>query len=284
MEWFILLLISLVAASFLGVLRKLLISNKKSQTLETIILFQVFAALFILFLNLANGINMPDISSYPINYFITASFWGCAMILLFTSYKYLEASEIAVISTIELVLAIILGNLILNESLSIQIFLGATLIIFSILFLSINKVSNFKFNKGVLLVFGATILAAFAGVNDAFLIRRTDALSYIFIAFLLPGIFVYIVKILKERSVRLSLNKINLKIIILLSIAAAIANLPFYYALVNNAQISQAIPIYKTSVVFTILLSAIFLKERKNLSKKLFSAVLAVMGIILIGM
>jgi uncharacterized membrane protein len=282
-DWLYLAITSLIAASFLGILRKILIKND-TNTLDSVILFQFVSAFFLSFLFIFNDFSFPSISTYPINYLITGVFWGGSMVLLFNAYKLLEASEIAILATTEIVLVLFLGKMILNELITFPMIMGVILIILSIIIISINRNKSYKFNKGYLYVTGAAILAAFADINDVYLLRNTGPLSYIFIALILPGIFVYSIKILKQRTFKIDLQKLDLKILVILSFAAVIATLPFYFAIVNEGQISQVLPIYKTSIIFTVLLSSIILKERKNLSKKLFSAILAVLGVILIGM
>ncbi|NMC60639.1 MAG: hypothetical protein GYA51_14835 [Candidatus Methanofastidiosa archaeon] len=51
----------------------------------------------------------------------------------------------------------------------------------------------------------------------------------------------------------------------------------------KNTPLSKLSPITKASIILIVLLGAIFLKERLNLTKKLIAAVVLSIGAILVG-
>lgn len=283
MDWYFLAIASIVAASFKGIFTKILIKDKNKQVLESVILFQFIAAFIILIPALIHGFKMPPIASYPLNFLVMGVFYGSTMILLFSAYKRIGASDVAILATLETLTVIILGNLILNEVLSIKMILGVIFILTSIILLSWNNFKIINFNRGFIYVIIASIFAGIAGISEVMPIRNSDVLSFVAIGYILPGIFVYFVYIYKSRKIKIDLKNVNLKYASLLALFSVIAYTPFYFAIKFNGQLSQILAINKTSIIFTILLAAIFLKERNNLKTKLFCGFLSVIGIILLS-
>lgn len=56
----------------------------------------------------------------------------------------------------------------------------------------------------------------------------------------------------------------------------------YYLALQVGANASQLAPIYKSNIILTVLLAVIFLKEKENLTRKLSSAALVTIGVLMI--
>jgi len=282
MDWYLLAITSIVAASFTGVFKKIMLQNDK-QVLESVILFQFIAAFIILIPTLIHGFKMPPITSFPINFLIMGVFYGSTMILLFSAYKRIGASDVAILATLETLTVIILGNLFLNEVLNIKMIFGIIFILTSILLLSWNNFKKINFNRGFLYVIIASIFAGIAGISEVIPTRNSDVLSFMVVGYILPGIFVYIVYLYKSRKIKIDLNNVNLKYTSLLALFSVIAYTPFYFAIKFDGQLSQILAINKTSIIFTILLAAIFLKERNNLKTKILCGFLSVIGIILLS-
>jgi len=62
----------------------------------------------------------------------------------------------------------------------------------------------------------------------------------------------------------------------------SIQGIAYYLAFQKDAPVSQLSPLVRSSIVLTVLLGAIFLKERQDLVKKLFAAVIVSAGAILV--
>lgn len=67
------------------------------------------------------------------------------------------------------------------------------------------------------------------------------------------------------------------------SLFYGIAAVTFYQALDSGASVSQLSPISRASIIVTIILSALFLNERKDIGKKIVSALLVSVGVILLA-
>ena len=62
----------------------------------------------------------------------------------------------------------------------------------------------------------------------------------------------------------------------------ALSAITFYLALDAGASISQLSPISRASIIVTVILSAFFLNERKDMGKKILSALLVSAGVLLL--
>lgn len=282
MDWYILAILSVFASSFTGIFRKLIGKENKSS-FESIILFQFFGAIIVFLIALSNGFKMPPITEFPFQYALTGILWGSAMIFLFNAYKKAEASEVAILATFETLIVLILGNKILNDTLTPTMIIGIFFIISSIIILSYKKFKRVNYNRGFTYAIAASVLAGVASVNDAFLVKNSDPISFVAVAYLLPGIFVYLIYLLSKKKITVDLKNTNLKYISLLVLFSVISNIPYYLAINYDGQISQVLPINKTSIIFTILLAALFLNERKELGRKIFCGILAAIGVILLN-
>lgn len=69
---------------------------------------------------------------------------------------------------------------------------------------------------------------------------------------------------------------------LILDICYGAAAIFFYTAIEKGANASQITPILQATVIITVILAAIFLKERDHLVKKFICAVLVTIGVILI--
>jgi uncharacterized membrane protein len=56
----------------------------------------------------------------------------------------------------------------------------------------------------------------------------------------------------------------------------------YYMAIGSGANVSQMSPITRSQVILTVLLAAVFIKERERLPIKIFSAMLVMVGALLI--
>ncbi len=129
---------------------------------------------------------------------------------------------------------------------------------------------------------GAAACFGLGTVNDTYLLRFSDAVSYTSIAFLLPGILLLL---FYPRSVKKFNSFLKPKIaqnMILLSLFWVISAIAFYLAIEKGALASQISPISQSRIILTVLLAAIFLKERDNLPIKFIGAILTMIGVLMI--
>lgn len=122
---------------------------------------------------------------------------------------------------------------------------------------------------------------AVAVVNDVIIIRTYDPISFIPVMSIMPGMIIAILFYRRLPKITLFFKDKTLLHIFQYSIFYALAAIIFYLALDSGAPISQLSPITRASIITTVILSAIFLKEKKDIKRKLLSAALVSVGVLL---
>lgn len=120
-------------------------------------------------------------------------------------------------------------------------------------------------------------------VNDAIILKTYEAFSYTTVMSFLP-VFVLLLLFPKQIiKMPKMFDRKTLPIISILCFFYSIQAITYYLALQEGAPISQLSPMTKSSIVLTIILAAVFLKERSNLLKKSIAAIAVTIGVILLG-
>ncbi len=255
MQWFYLALLSVVAAAVANVLRKVLLKDKQTDPVATIIVYQLMGAAAVFLFVLPHGFVLPPITTYPGNFLLQASFAAFANLLLV---------------------------FLLGEQFSPGQTIGAVLILAAVFVIAAQKKKAVVFNRGVVYVLGAAILYGLSSTNDAFLVKHSDPLSYLVVGWLSPGIFLLLVQPHAARKMRYFANIPRFMKMLLLVLASVFASVWFFLALGRGAQISQLSPISQSTLIVTVFLAAVFLKERDYLWRKLIAGIVVMVGVALL--
>ncbi len=281
MNWVVLALLSVLLFSVSSLLQRVLMKDEQSNAHAYSIVFQILLGVIVGLVAVLKGFVMPPIAQFPINFLLVAVLYGLGTLFVFNAFKYIEASEVTIITSTRTIVTIISAIFLLGEVFDLKKALGTLLILFSAYLISRNK-KKFKVNKGVLYALGMAACYGLAITNDTFLLKHVEVFSFLTVSSLLPGFFLIAVKpkALLELGQFLK-PKVLAKMLILTVFYAGGAAL-FYFAIIIGAKASQITPISQSSVIVTVILAAIFLNERDYLLKKIFSAVLVTIGVLLI--
>ena len=157
---------------------------------------------------------------------------------------------------------------------------NTSLIIVSVLLIQ-TKLSISK-NIGSLYAILGTSCYALAVVSDTYILKRYDAVSYTPIMSLFPGIVLLISKPSIVKELKDFVNIQYFKKISVYSFFYGIQAITYYMAISIGANASQIAPIFKSTIILTVILASIFLKERDKLGIKFLSAILVTIGVLLI--
>jgi len=281
MSWSFYILLSVVTASFIAILQKVLMKDEHSDPLLNTIALQFIGALVCFAIAFARGFITPPFLKYPLNFLIEAILYGFSTVFSFKALKYIEASKLAVIFSFGALVSILFSAIFLKEVLTLPVVLGALLIIVAIAIVSGKDAFSLK-NKGMSYALISCFLGGLALVNDGYLLRFSEAVSYTAVAFLLPGILLLLLYPKSTMRFNKILRPGILGKMILLSAVWGVSAIAFYLAIEKGVLVSQISPISQTRIILTVLLSAVLLKERQNLLAKIMAGVLAVAGIMLI--
>lgn len=96
----------------------------------------------------------------------------------------------------------------------------------------------------------------------------------------LPAVFMTVVQPRAFLKVKDFFKIKTVKNMFLLGFFYAVQGISYFLAIEKGAHASQIAPINRASIIVTVLLAAIFLKERDHLLKKFFSAILVTLGVL----
>lgn len=283
MYWYLLAITSVITISVAIILERSLMKKENSSPIGYAIIFQFLLGFFsLMFAIILGRLAFPPIFKMPILFILAAFLWTGSTLFSFYAIKIIGAGELIIITSSSSIISIILGLIVLGEKLSILNFVGIFLVLISVFIVTTSKLT-FSSKRGIIFAFISAICSGIAVIIDATILKSYDAFSYTAIMSFLPCI-ILIIFFLKE------LNKIksnlNLKFILKMTIFCfiyTISAICYYLAFQNGAPISILAPISRSAVVLTIILAAIFLKERADLARKFIASLIMLLGLVLLG-
>ncbi|OGG04983.1 hypothetical protein A2Z33_06860 [Candidatus Gottesmanbacteria bacterium RBG_16_52_11] len=284
MHWVYFAAISVISISVANVLQRILAREEKNDPIANSIVFQFLVALFTGIYAVSKGFVPPPIHLFPVQFAVSTVFYGLGTLSLFTALKRLGSSEVTILSSFGALVTIAGSLVFLDEKLSPLLILGTFLILLSVFL--VTRFDSVKIRSSRTAVFYAlagTSLYGLAVVSDTFILRRYDAVSYTPVISLLPGIFLTIIHPRAVGNIVRIMHRDFLKPMVLFSCFYGIQAVTYYLAIENGANASQMGPFAKSQIVLTVMLAAVFLKERSGLLKKIIATVLVTAGAVLIS-
>jgi uncharacterized membrane protein len=283
MPWIFLALISITTLSVASILARVLLKEENSNPVGYAIVFQLLLGLIsLIFALLFNKLIPPPPETSAIQFLFSAVLWATSTIFSFKALKLITAGEATILGSSGAFISITLGIIFLGEALKISTIASAILIFIAILAISTGKLS-FSSKRGIVYSLISASVAAVAVVNDTAILKTYEAFSFTALMCLLPG-FILLLSFPKE-SIKIPkmFDRKTLTLMTVFCTLYSIQAITFYLALQNGAPISQLSPLSRASIVLTVILGVIFLKEKSNLGKKFIAAIMVTIGAILLG-
>jgi len=199
--------------------------------------------------------------------------------LNFKSTNYLEASIQGAITKFRLLWVLIIGVVLLGETLSSFKVIGTLLTITAGLVIYLKTV-DLQSKKGVYLAFSATIVYAIVIGFYKLLFTEFNSATLTFFIFAIPALLnIFIMPNSIERIKEMA--KSQGKVVFFATFLGGLANLTMNQAL-SMDEASRVLVIIESFLIILLLGEHIFLKEKANFKRKLIAVVLATVGAILI--
>lgn len=280
MSWLPLAFMSVVSASFASLFQKVAMKDQKSDPIVSAIAFQFILGFIVSLFALAKGFQLPDNSLIP--YFLASgALYGVGTVCFFKAIKIIEASEMTILGGSGVIVTILASMIFLEDKLSpLQLF-GTGLILCAVVLISWEK-KSLKVNSGTWLALAGTSSYGLAVVFDTFIIRSYSAVWFLPLASFGPGILMTLWYYRRIKSIVGYVRQIN-KNLIIYSVLYAVQAVTFYVALENGALVGQISSISRASIVLTVILAAVVLRETKHVGKKIVGAVLTTIGVLLVA-
>jgi drug/metabolite transporter (DMT)-like permease len=281
MDWFSLTIVSIFLFSIANLLQRVLMRGEGSDYFLNAFSFQVLCAILVGIISIVHGFKTPDLPLLLPNYILLSLAYGLGSLALFKGFKTTEASSATIFSSTRAVWTILLAVTVFGETLSMNHLLGAILIIGAIIFINFKK-GKIKLGRGALYILLAALLYGLEFANDGYIIKHSDAFSFLLIGFWLPVIPMFIIKPKVILGLKGLIKSPSIKPLLLLgavySTQAVFTFLPYQL----GGQASVLGPLQQSTTILTIILAAIFLKERGDILKKVIGAILVTGGVILL--
>lgn len=283
MSWFTLAIISIFSISITTLLQRVLMRKEESNPIASAIVFQFLLAAYVFIFALVLGkFTLPPTNISNLRFLVSSVLWAGTTYFSFQAFKLLGAGEVTILISSNAIVSIILSVLFLKEILTLQIITGFALVLGAILVINSQNLS-FKSRKGIFLALLTALFSGIAVVNDAFILKTYEAFSFTAIMSLLPGVILILAFPKELNNIKNYFLKRDFRIMLILTFFYSIQAVAYYSAYQIGAPISTLATLTKASIVLTVILAAIFLKERSNLPKKAFAALMVTIGAILLS-
>jgi drug/metabolite transporter (DMT)-like permease len=282
-------LFTVLLYSFASIIRKKISQIDDNLNYIYVVLFQILGGIAVFIFSMLLGFGQEYTQFFStinisvlIKILISAVLWFATTLTSFKALNKITASKYSIIEALSPVISIVLAISFLGESFSQQQFIGMGMILISVFTVVYDKNENLKhFSKGEIIALLSAFLSGLALVNDKGIYAITPLSPTLVTLFILPGILGILFKPseLKKLSI-VKKDKNIIKKLLIMSAIWGLAAISYYKAIVLSNSISLVVSISQLSVVLTVLLGLIFLKETKNWQIKLIASVISVAGLI----
>lgn len=282
MDWFLLALVSVLAASVAGVLQRVLMKDERSNPYSYAIVLHFLLG----FLNLACALwygarfSLSEGNLWIL--LIAGVLWAVCDIFLFKALQLVEVSKLTILSGLRVIITIIASLVLLHETFTVEKSIGTVLILVSTM-LVINVKSEWKLDKGLLYT---VVMASFAGlgiVADGAGVQHYHPLVYNTIINFLAGLIIFATAPRAFKRWQPLIEPAFIRNMLLIAVFGTIQGIAYLTALSYGGHTAEVGTIRQAAVILTVLLAVIFLKERNNLGRTLAAALLVTAGVVLLS-
>lgn len=278
-NWLLYVLLYLVLATAFTQFYKVATKTLKKAGVLTVLL-EMTAGLTALLLCPFFEFKFPtDISVY-IMLGISIIFYTISDRINTTVRSGIEASTFSMLKQLSTTFMIFAGLIFFKEKFILTKFIGAMLIIFSNMLIFYKK-GKFEFNRYILLGILSNIAFTVALFLDVNISDNFNLAFYVATTLIVPAILIMIFERIKLSEIKNELINGNKKSIAITSICwgtSIIANLRAY----QFGNVTIVAPLSALTVILNVIVGYLFLKERDNLLRKIISAILIIISIVLI--
>jgi len=261
---------ALVSAIFSGLTSVLASYSSKLNKVDSILIttIRTFIILVLSFIATLIYKTFNEIYNLDIKTIIFLILSGISTTLLWIFYfKALDTGDVSKVTPIDktsIVITLILSMIFLHEKITIIKVISIIFILIGTLLTVNKKTTNEKDNKWILYSILTAIFTSTTTIISKIGLNDIDSVLATFIRTVIVIIILMFIVIIKKKYVYLKdISKKSLRYVIYSGITNTLSWL-FYFASLKDGETSIVFTIEKLSIIVTILLSVIFLKEKLN--------------------
>jgi drug/metabolite transporter (DMT)-like permease len=280
MPWQILTAISVITLSVSVLLQRLLLHQDKSDPIAYGIVFQALVGTVALCFALAIGFQSPDYVKYWLPISLTFLLYAAGTVAGAFTLRKTQASIYSVLFATNAIWVMIISLPLFHSHISLVQLAGVALIFISALFL-IERDGKLKLDQGILLGLLTSLIYGLATVAWVYVDKHADPASWSAISFIGPAILLLIARPASVNKMKPFLNRKVFFRMALLGVLYSVSALTILMAY-KAGNTSLVAPLQQTSIITTVLLAVIFLRERNRLWQKAVATALCFLGVVLI--
>ncbi|HOZ03002.1 MAG TPA: EamA family transporter [Candidatus Woesebacteria bacterium] len=257
---------------------KLAVSKTKNDGAATVTLQLLGAVSSIIFIPFF-ALNFPSEMKWYLLLLGACLFYATSDRLQTTARKHLQVSVVTIINQLQTVFLIIYGWTIFHDEFSFSKLIGALLIISANLLLNLKE-NRLQINKYVGLAVIATFVFSIALSVDIGISSQFNLPIYVLITLALPALIISFAEKVTLQNISQELSSSTRKYYLLTGISWALTII-FALRSFQLGEVTTIVPLQATSVMLNVIVAYIFLKERSEIEKKLFAALMVMAGIYL---
>ena len=282
MTWLGFALLGVVFVSIMTIFQKILMSHTDSNPAACGILYHLLLGVLHLLCGSVIGVSI-DFSHGSLSFvFLAALFWSLTTVYFFKAIQLIQPAEVTIISTFQVLVAILASVLFLGEVFDIHMIFGALIIILGSCIVLRFK-DGFYLSRGVFYTLMLSLFAGLAVVVDSINVQHYNVIAYgtminFLSAFMLWGFYP---RAMVQWKKYIKIDYIqNLLAVVVFSMIQGVL---FLQALSFGGVTGQIATIRQASIVLTVILSVVFLKDREHLMQKSIAGVLVTWGVMLLS-
>ena len=281
MDWLLFTLISVFSLSVSVIFQRVLIHRDKTDPYAYVVLFQAVVGVLLTCVAIVRGFELPNIHTVLLPAALSIVFFGAGHIVYAKTLQRVEASAFSILFATQAVWIMLLGIVLLNETMTGMQIAGSVLILAGIVILT-KKLRTLLADKGTLLGLLTGLMFGIAIYTWSYVGRFTEPVSWAAFSFIATSL---VALAIRPRSVRKMPPLLRPNVawkLIALGVLYGIGSLAMLLAY-KTGTFALVTPIRQTSIVVTVILALTFLPaERKGVKRKLLAALVCVVGTILI--
>ena len=278
-NWLLYVILYLVLATSFTQFYKIATKTLKRTGALTVLL-QMIAGLTVLILCPFFEFKFPSNINIYIMLGIAIIFYAISDRINTTVRSGIEASTFSMLKQLSTTFMIFAGLIFSKEQFILTKFIGAMLIIFSNLLIFYKK-GKFVFNRYILLSILSNITYTIALFLDVNISDNFNLPFYVSLTLVIPALLIMIFERIKTSEIKNELVNGNKKAISITAISWGImivAQLRAY----QLGNVTVIAPLCALTVILNVIVGYFFLNEKANLLRKVISAILIIISIILI--
>lgn len=281
MTWQLFTLISVISLSISVILQRTLLHKHKIDPFAYAMVFQAIVGVLLLIFACIHGFRLPNIEQLAVPALVSVICFGLGHIVYAKTLQKVEASAFSVLFATQAIWTMLLGILLLHESLSLLQLLGVGLIFCSVIMLAKNIRSVFH-ERGTMLGLITGLLFGVAIYFWSYVGRHTDGISWAAVSFVATSFVVFLARPRALAAVKPLFRMPIFGILWLLAIFYGLGSITMLFAY-QTGSFAVVSPLRQTSIIVTVLLALLLLpQERNHVGKKLLAAAICTLGVVLI--